>query len=75
MISSSRFQPLAEDDEMDTEEQHDVEDGVEEGEILNADLALRRKGATGGKGSKKIARIQVGRAKDLKKLGMKWQQK
>ncbi|KAG2306881.1 hypothetical protein Bca52824_026629 [Brassica carinata] len=53
LISQSRFQPLAE------EENEEIEDTLEEGEIQKVDLAIKLRGVSHAKISKKTARALV----------------
>lgn len=75
VISPSRFQPLVQRDEEETEESIDNEDTLEEGEIKNMGLSSKRKGVAHAKSSKKVARYKNGKTKNSKSLSVKGQSK
>lgn len=68
----SRFQPLAaEEEEEEGEEEADVFDHLEEGDILLEEKLKERKISNQVKSSKKGSRPQINRSKDLKPLNIK----
>lgn len=66
VISPSRFQPFVDDVEEENEEQEEYEEVLKEGEIKNARIETKRRGGAQNKSSKKVARFQGGRGKDMK---------